>query len=105
MELFGSLSCPNMKSVWKWIAALSALSLATVFASNILSSFVTFSSDINGQFRAHILLGGTLHALMLAWLLVFVRMCIGHRWKALWALPLVLPLYLAQAKWDVWFCC
>ena len=91
-----------MRAAWGWITALSAISVATVFLPNILSSLVTFGSGIYGQFQAHIILGRTLHALMIAWLLVFAGMCVRHRWKALWCLPLAAPLYIAQFYWDSW---
>jgi hypothetical protein len=93
------------KATWRWIAALSAISLATFLAPNILSSLATFTIGIDGQIRAHIVLGRTLHGLMLAWLLVFVGMCVRHGWKTLWCLPLISLLYIAQAKWDSSFCC
>jgi hypothetical protein len=81
------------------------LALATFLGPNILFSTFTFSDDVYGMIRGHLVVGWVLHGLMFAWLVVFVGMSIRHRWKALWSLPLLILLYIAETRWAVWICC
>jgi len=92
-----------MRAAWMWIAALSLLALATFFASDFVYWAFTFTDDLQGWARGHDLWGRVIHVLMIAWLLVFIGMCIRHRWKALWCLPLTALLYLAQIRWAFSF--
>ena len=91
-----------MKPAWRWIAALSILSLAAFFTPSILVSIFTFGEGFDGHLRALTFYERTVHSLMVAWLLVFVGMCIRHRWKALWCLPLTSLLYIAQIRPRFW---
>ena len=90
-----------MRAFWTWIAALSVLSLATFFASDFVYWAFNFTDGVEGWARGQLIMGRVLHSLILAWLLVFIGMCVRHGWKALWCLPLTSLLYWAYMRWAL----